>query len=92
MGYKEEALQKLNQEEPSAGNATRRAVAEEMARLLESGRLDEDLEEQSADVEYLVTRLQVREGEDNPPLAEKWNSWIGEMEYIHEGRYNRHQI
>jgi len=92
MTYKEEALRKLKLEEPDANNSTQRAVATEMARLLESGRLDEDLEEQSADVDYLISRLEVREGEDNPTLKEKWNTWVGEMDYIHGGGYNRYQI
>ena len=92
MDYKEEALDRLEQEEPDANSSTRRAVAKEMARLLESGRLDEDLEDQSADVEYLISRLELREGEDNPTLKEKWNTWIGEMDYINEGGYNRYQI
>jgi len=92
MGHKEVALRKLKEEEPDANNSTRRAVATEMVRLLESGRLDEDLEEQSADVNYLISRLQVREGEDNPTLKTKWNTWVGGMDYIHEGGYNRYQI
>jgi hypothetical protein len=92
MGYKEEALEKLNEEEPDAEQSTRRAVATEMARLLESGNLSEDIEEQSIHIDYLISRLGVREGEDDPSLKEKWNTWIGEMDYIHEGGYNRYQI
>ncbi|KAA9396433.1 hypothetical protein Har1130_19365 [Haloarcula sp. CBA1130] len=92
MGYKEEALRKLKKREPTANDSNRRAVANEMAHLLESGSLSEDLEDQSVDVDYLISRLEVREGEDNPSLKEKWNTWVGAMHYIHEGGYNRYQI
>lgn len=92
MNHKDEALEKLKKEEPDANDSTRRAVATEMARLLESGRLGEDVEEHSVDVDYLISRLGVREGEDNPTLKEKWNTWVGEMDYIHGGDYNRYQV
>ena len=92
MDYMERALEILDQVEPNADPATRRAVAREMGRLLDSGKLDEDLENHSADVEYLISRLSVREGKDNPTLKVKWNTWVGQMDYIYDGGYNRHQI
>ena len=92
MEYEEEALRKLKEEEPTANDSNRRAIAKEMARLLESGKLSEDLEDQSADVDCLISKLEVREGEDHPTLKEKWNTWVGGMNFIHEGGYNRYQI
>lgn len=92
MDYTNKALQKLKLKEPEADESTQRAVARKMGQLLESGKLDGDLENQSVDVEYLISRLEVREGDDNPSLKIKWNTWVGQMDYIHQGGYNRYQI
>lgn len=89
---KQQIRQRLEEEEPNASPKVRQAVAREMNRLLESDLLEEDLEDQSVDVEYLISRLEVREGDDNPSLKIKWNHWIGEMDAFFAGEYSGYKI
>lgn len=88
----QKALKKLEEEEPNGEPAIRRAVAREMCRLLDSGILEKDVDDQTVDIEYLISRLEIREGEDNPSLKEKWNSWVGQMGYLFSGDYDRFQV
>lgn len=89
-GCLEEANQKLKQS-TDASDTTRKAVAREMCRLLESGKLEEDIDQESLDLDYLISRLDKRDGEDNPTLSTKWNYWLGGMEYFENG-YDRYKV
>jgi hypothetical protein len=88
----ERAQERLSEEEPDASVRVRNSVAREMCRLLERGKLEQDLDRNDVGLEYLISRFDVRDGADNPELKTKWNTWIGEMHFIEEGGYNRHQI
>ena len=66
-------------------------VAREMCRLLDSGVLDDDLDRATFGVDYLIGRLDVRDGDDNPSLQEKWNNWLGQMNYLHDADYGDYQ-
>lgn len=88
----EKARQQLEEAKPNASPKSRQAIAEQMCQLLDSGILERDLDEQSPDIAYLISRLEIREGEDDPTLKMKWNSWVGHMNYLEEGDYNRFQI
>ncbi len=82
---------RLEDEEPGSTSRQRQVVAREMCRLLESRILDSDLDRDTVDIDYLVGRLDVRDGDDNPSLQEKWNNWLGQMNYLYDGDYARYQ-
>jgi len=63
-----------------------------MCRLLRSGQLEKDAPEQDIGIEYLNSRLQIREGEDSPALKTKWNYWIGQMDYLNVDDYSQYKI
>ncbi|NLV09998.1 hypothetical protein GOC74_08650 [Halomicrobium mukohataei] len=86
----EEANQKLKQS-TDAPDRTRKAVAREMCRLLESGQLKEDIDRESPDLDYLLSRLEIREGKDNPTLDMKWNHWLGQIDFFENG-YDRYKV
>jgi hypothetical protein len=90
----ERAEKMLEEEENNASSRSRRAVAKEVCRLLDSGKLEEDLDDQVVDLEYLVSRLEVRDGDDNPSMVEKWNYWLGMMTSFSENKmdYTIYQI
>jgi len=70
----------------------RRKVAREMCRLLESGILEKHIDAQPIDLEYLVSRLDIRDGNDNPNLKTKWNYWLGQMSFMFSDKYNRYKV
>lgn len=63
-----------------------------MCSLLHAGKLDEGLEDQDVGLEYLLDRLDVRDGDDNPSLKTKWNSLTGHMAYLHDTEYDQFQV
>lgn len=73
-----EARQRLSEQEPEASARLRNWIAREICRLVEREKLDEDLGRDDVALEYLISRLDVRDGADNPDLKTKWNTWIGE--------------
>lgn len=87
-----EVQERLKETDPGSPSSKRRAVAVQMCRLLDSGKLDADLDNQEVNIDYLISRLDIRDGEDNPTLKEKWNTWVGEMDYLEGGGYNQYQI
>ncbi|MFP8890630.1 hypothetical protein ACLI4U_12750 [Natrialbaceae archaeon A-CW2] len=88
----EKAYQLLKEKEPNADATICRSVAREMCRLLDSGTLENDLERETVNIEYLVSRLEMREGDDNPSLKTKWNYWVGQKNSFFDGDYDRYQV
>ena len=91
----EQAAQtQLEKKEPDADPHVQQAVAEEMCRLLDSGKLEDDIDEDTYagpfDIEYLLSRLEVRGGDAD--LRTKWNYWIGQMCYFAGNDYERYKI
>lgn len=86
-----EAESRLAKEEPDSTPGERQVVAREMCRLLDSGILEEDLDRETVDIEYLIGRLEVREGDDNPTLEMKWDHWLGMMESFEASDYTDYQ-
>lgn len=85
------AESRLKELEPQKPIQVRKAVAREMCRLLDSGLLEEaDIDDPT--LEYLLGRLDVRDGEDDPNLRTKWNTWVGEMDYFEDNDFRRFQV
>jgi hypothetical protein len=91
MVSQSEVKQALEEAEPGALDWQINLVAEQMTRLLDSGKLRE-LENTENTVDYVVSRLEVREGDDNPDIITKWNYWVGEMEYFNDGMFERYKV
>lgn len=88
------ARTRLEKVEPDADRDVRQAVAEEMCRLLNSRKLENDIDENTYagpfDVEYLLSRLEVRG--DDADLPTKWNYWVGQMCYFAGDDYEQYKI
>jgi len=87
----EQKAREALKEEADAPVGMRKAVAKEMCRLLRSGKVDDYVEEHESGVDYLISRLEVREGDDNPDLKTKWNHWIGQMEFF-DGGFEQYKV
>lgn len=88
------ALTQLEEEEPDADPHVQQAVAEKMCQLLDSGKLEDDIDEDTyaglVNIEYLLSRLEVRRGDAD--LRTKWNYWIEQMCYFAGDEYDRYKI
>jgi len=88
----EQVRKRLAETDPGAPEKYQLKVAQSMCGIIESGTIETEIDPDTTELDYLISRLSVRDGDDDPSLRTKWNYWLGQMSYFSEEDYERYKV